>query len=95
VGPEGSFYTARVCGSIPDLDAILLSVHSHRLWFAPLVIALVSELEAADLRAECIAKALSAEQLNWQPRHGAWSVAQCLEHLYIANEIYLPAVSAA
>jgi hypothetical protein len=56
---------------------------------------LVAELEAADLRAESIAEALRPEQLNWQPRPGAWSVGQCLEHLYNANQLYLPAISAA
>jgi hypothetical protein len=55
---------------------------------------LVSELEAADRRAESIAKALRPEQLNWHPRRGA-CVGQCLEHLYITNEVYLPAISAA
>jgi hypothetical protein len=52
-------------------------------------------LEAADLRAEQIAEALRPDQLNWQPSPGAWSVGQCLEHLYNANEVYLPAISAA
>jgi hypothetical protein len=56
---------------------------------------ILSELDAADLRAESIAKALRPEQLNWQPRPGAWSVGQCLEHLYITNQVYLPAISAA
>ena len=56
---------------------------------------LVSELEAADRRAECIAKPLRPEQLNWQPGPGAWSVGQCLEDLYLTNGIYLPAISAA
>jgi hypothetical protein len=55
---------------------------------------LISELEAADLRAESVAKALRPEQLNWQPSPGAWSVGQCLQHLYLANEVYLPAISA-
>ena len=54
-----------------------------------------SELEAADRRAENIAGALRPEQLNWQPHPGAWSVGQCLEHLRITNEVYLPAISAA
>ncbi|MGH9632256.1 MAG: DinB family protein [Bryobacteraceae bacterium] len=56
---------------------------------------LVAELEAADLRAESIAEALRPQQLNWQPRLGAWSVGHCLEHLYNANQVYLPAISAA
>jgi hypothetical protein len=56
---------------------------------------LVHELEAADRRAECIAKTLRPEQLNWQPGSGVWSVGQCLEHLYMTNEVYLRAISAA
>src|SRR5262249_40072277 len=56
---------------------------------------LLAEFDAADLGAESVAKELSAVQLNWQPRQGAWSVGQCLEHLRAANEIYLPAISAA
>ena len=56
---------------------------------------LISELEDADRRAESVAAGLSAEQLNWQPRRGAWGIGQCLEHLHIANEVYLPAISAA
>lgn len=56
---------------------------------------LVSELDVADRRAESLAKGLSAVQLNWQPSQGAWSVGQCLEHLRIANEVLLPAISVA
>lgn len=56
---------------------------------------LVSELTDASGRAEAVTQALTPEQINWQPRPGAWSVAQCLEHLRIANEVYLPAVSLA
>ncbi len=56
---------------------------------------LISELEAADLRAESVAKGLTSEQLHWQPGQGAWSIGQCLEHLHIANEVYLPAISTA
>jgi hypothetical protein len=50
---------------------------------------------AADARAERIARSLRPDQLNWQPRPGAWSVGQCLDHLYRGNEIYLPAIAAA
>jgi hypothetical protein len=56
---------------------------------------LISELEAADRRAESVAKGLSIEQLNWRSKQGTWSVGQCLEHLHITNEVYLPAISAA
>jgi hypothetical protein len=56
---------------------------------------LISELEAADRRAQSVAKGLSLEQLNWQPRHGAWSIGQCLDHLQIANQVYVPAISGA
>lgn len=54
---------------------------------------LISELEAADQRAERLARGLNREQLNWRPTPGAWSIGQCLQHLLIANEIYLPAIS--
>lgn len=56
---------------------------------------LVSEFEASDERARRVAGGLSAEQLNWQPRPGAWGVGQCLEHLLQSNEVYLPAIAAA
>ena len=51
---------------------------------------LLSELEAADARAIAVARGLTAEQINWRAQPGEWSVGQCLEHLAIANEIYLP-----
>jgi hypothetical protein len=54
---------------------------------------LISELDASDRRAERVAGGLNSRQLNWQPAQGAWSVGQCLEHLRIANEVYLPAIS--
>jgi hypothetical protein len=31
---------------------------------------------------------LSAQQINWTPRAGAWSIGQCLEHLVISNRPY-------
>ena len=56
---------------------------------------LISELEIADGRAERVARALSRDQLTWSPAPGAWSIGQCLDHLRIGNEIYLPAISSA
>ena len=55
---------------------------------------LVSELQAAGRRAEAVAQPLTPKQLNWQPSAGAWSIGQCLEHLLLANQGYLPAISA-
>lgn len=54
---------------------------------------LIAEFDAADQRANELAKGLNTEQLNWQPQPGAWSVGQCLEHLCVANEIYFPPIS--
>jgi hypothetical protein len=56
---------------------------------------ILSELDAADRRAESVAAGLSPSQLNWQPRQGAWSVGQCLDHLRTGNEIMAPLLSAA
>jgi hypothetical protein len=56
---------------------------------------LISELDAADRRAESVARGLSPAQLHWQPRPNEWSVGQCLDHLRIGNEILVPAISAA
>ena len=56
---------------------------------------LLSQIDAADRRAESVAKGLSSIQLNWQPRLGAWSIGQCLDHLRISNEVISSAISAA
>ena len=56
---------------------------------------LAFELSGNDQTAQALVAGLNAEQLNWQPMPGSWSVGQCLEHLCITNEAYLPAISAA
>ena len=56
---------------------------------------ILSELEAAERRAESVAAGLSTSQLNWQPGDGAWSVGQCLDHLRAGTEIMTPLLSAA
>ena len=55
---------------------------------------LIAELDAADESAKELVVGLDSEQLNWQPARDVWSVGQCLEHLCIANELYLPAIAA-
>ena len=54
---------------------------------------LIAEFDAADQKARELVTGLSQEQLNWQREAGTWSVGQCLEHLCITNEFYLPAIS--
>ena len=67
------------------------SNRTHPAWAAHLM----SELQLADGRAERVARGLSREQLNWGPAPGAWGIGQCLDHLRIANELYLPAIAKA
>ncbi len=56
---------------------------------------LISELDAADERARTLASGLGVEQLNWQPEPEAWSIGQCLDHLCVMNDVYLPAIAKA
>src|ERR1700731_3017886 len=56
---------------------------------------LAFELSANDQTAQALVAELTEEQLNWQPAPGSWSVGQCLEHLCITNEAYLPPISVA
>ena len=54
---------------------------------------LIAEFDAADQKAQELVTGLSPEQLNWQPEPGAWSVGQCVEHLCMTDEVYLPPMS--
>lgn len=57
---------------------------------------LLDELDAADRDAKAVAAGLSEQQGIWRPSPGAWSVAECLDHLAVANRVYLaPIVEAA
>jgi hypothetical protein len=56
---------------------------------------LISEFNAADERATALAKGLTPHQLAWAPGPGQWGIGQCLEHLCIANDKYLPAIASA
>lgn len=37
---------------------------------------------------------LTAFQLNWKPSPDAWSIAQCLDHVMVADRMYFPQVEA-
>ena len=56
---------------------------------------LIAELSASDQRATHVIAGLNSEQLNWRPSPGGWSVGQCLAHLAMANERYLPPIQEA
>ncbi len=51
---------------------------------------LTSELEKISADVQKTFGSLSAEQLNWKPNAESWSVGQCLEHLIITNNAFLP-----
>lgn len=50
------------------------------------------QLEAASVRAHQLAKALSPEQWQQRPPQGGWCVAECLMHLNITSQAYLPRI---
>lgn len=53
---------------------------------------LVAEFDTLDRSAQELAAGLTAEQFNWRPSPDKWSIGQCLEHLCITNEAYVPAM---
>lgn len=64
--------------------------------FAPAwSIRLAADLSANDQTARNLVGGFTDEQLNWQPAPGCWSIGQCVEHLCVTNECYLPPISAA
>lgn len=57
---------------------------------------LTDELDAADRDAKAVADGLDEARGTKQPSPGAWSVAECLDHLATSNRVYLaPIVEAA
>jgi hypothetical protein len=46
-------------------------------------------LDDNDRQAEAVARGLDDERFNWRPDARSWSVAQCLDHLNVANRVYL------
>lgn len=65
---------------------------AQRAWQPIWDVRLCESLNANDEAAKKLVAGLNEEQLNWRPAPGSWSVGQCLEHLCITNEAYLPAI---
>lgn len=54
---------------------------------------LFNAMDAADTAAEELSALLSDEEFFWQPDGGTrWSVALCLDHLAVANDLYVDAM---
>jgi DinB family protein len=56
---------------------------------------IIDALAAVERDADRIVAPLDDEQFNWSPARNAWSIAQCLDHLNVANARYFGAMSAA
>jgi hypothetical protein len=53
---------------------------------------LIHDLHAVSADAGSTFGQLTTEQLNWKPSASEWSVAQCLEHLLVSNEGFIPII---
>lgn len=47
------------------------------------------QLAAAESQAEALIRDLDDERINWRPSAGAWSIAECVDHLSAASRVYL------
>jgi hypothetical protein len=60
---------------------------------------LLGEFEDIQRTTEDLLAGLDDEQFNWTPMPGAWSIAQCFDHLNVSNATYLaslePAIASA
>lgn len=53
------------------------------------------DLDAADRDARAVAAGLTEAQGTWRQSAGSWSVAECLDHLAVANRIYVASMTVA
>ncbi len=51
--------------------------------------AILRSLEESDREARALLSELDEERFNWRPDERSWSVAQCLDHLNVANRLYV------
>ena len=58
----------------------------------PEIAALLNALDANAQAARKVVEGLSEEDGRWRPAPEAWSVAECLDHLAVANRVYLEAM---
>src|SRR5829696_1742005 len=54
----------------------------------------LDEALAANVRdAQTLVAGLTDAQGRWRPSTGSWSIAECLDHIAIANHVYLDAMT--
>ncbi len=51
---------------------------------------LIKKLDALSKQVQDSFGSLTAEQLNWKPEPGNWSIGQCLDHIVVSNKTYYP-----
>lgn len=51
---------------------------------------LIPKLESVTTAVKESFSDLSPNQLNWKPTPSSWSIAQCLDHIMVSNELYRP-----
>jgi hypothetical protein len=61
----------------------------------PDIRALQEALDAAEREARSVTDGLTEEQGAWRAAPGSWSVAECLDHLAVANRVYVHAMEPA
>jgi DinB superfamily len=57
--------------------------------------AILRRLEESDREAQALIADLDEDGFNWRPAEHSWSVAQCLDHLNVANRVYLEPIRTA
>jgi hypothetical protein len=50
------------------------------------------EFERLAGEADALVAPLTEEQFNWNPSPGAWSIAECIDHLNVTARVYLPRI---
>ena len=57
------------------------------------LVRLEEALAASERDAQTLVASLTDAQGGWRPAPGSWSIAECLDHLAIANRVYLDAMT--
>ena len=63
---------------------------SGHLLLAPEVDEYRQQFERLSGEADALVAPLTEDQFNWSPAPGAWSIAECIDHLNVTARLYLP-----